>query len=71
MWFFLCWGLPHRPTGLDLALLGAAELPSLMTCAHTQEKQRHFPLTLTVSFCDEWGSITGKPHMSRLRSVRR
>ena len=36
---------------------GVAVAPLLMTCGHRQEKQRHFPLTLTVSFCDEWGRL--------------
>ena len=31
-----------------------------MTCGHRQEKQRHFPLTLTVSFCDEWGRLLAR-----------
>ena len=29
-------------------------------CGHRQEKQRHFPLTLTVSFCDEWGRLLAR-----------
>ena len=39
---------------------GVAVAPSLMTWGHRQEKQRHFPLTLTVSFCDEWGRLLAR-----------
>lgn len=51
---------------------GVAVAPPLIArLVHTREKQRYLPLALTFSFCDEWGSITGTPHMSRLRSGRR
>ena len=35
-------------------------LPSLMTCAHTQEVQRHLPLALPISFQDEWGRLLAR-----------
>ena len=39
---------------------GVAVAPSLMTWGRRQEKQRHFPLTLTVSFQDEWGRLLAR-----------
>ncbi len=31
-----------------------------MTCAHTQEVQRHLPLALPISFQDEWGRLLAR-----------
>ena len=39
---------------------GVAVAPSLMTCGHRQEKQRHLPLALPISFQDEWGRLLAR-----------
>lgn len=54
-------GFPYQATiGLRFRAGGCRSLPSLMTCGHRQEKQRHFPLTLPISFQDEWGRLLAR-----------
>ena len=53
-------GSPIKPpSGYAFALVDAVA-PSLMTCGHRQEKQRHLPLALPISFQDEWGRLLAR-----------